>query len=299
MPASPVPAEQPYLEGELGASIIVDVSTSYQHGEPLIGFKPGEEFAGDLLLLVRATSPSSGTSLLLNTTIIAPGSSIELDLDLSALHTSGESYSIDCSAQRLDGTDQTFSSASTLRYLAPNPFGGSTVKLDRRTGGLLVDDSGRWEPLIPTGFYTVFSDFAATTRLIDEIAQRGCVASAGLLHSSPSARTDLASPCTPSFNTLHIIPPGGRVAPYLDVLRYADSIGVHPSPESDSALLSLTAHPSVSQLYIMLDLRHAYADAKLVEEAALTMRSFKRFLLWYTADECVDAKSTWQMTESH
>lgn len=37
----------------------------------------------------------------------------------------------------------------------------------------------------------------------------------------------------------------------------------------------------------MLDLRHAYADRKLVTEAALAMRSFKRLLLWYTADEYV------------
>jgi hypothetical protein len=52
--------------------------------------------------------------------------------------------------------------------------------------------------------------------------------------------------------------------------------------------LSLTLADCVyllNQLYIMLDLRHAYADPNLVEESALTMRSFKRFLLWYTADE--------------
>jgi hypothetical protein len=35
----------------------------------------------------------------------------------------------------------------------------------------------------------------------------------------------------------------------------------------------------------MLDLRHAYRDKKLVREAALALRSSKRLLLWYTADE--------------
>jgi len=170
-----VPAEQPYLEGEFSAALIIDITTSYLHGEPLIGLEPGEEYTGDLLLHVYAISPPSGTTLVLNTTISASHSSLELALDLSLLQASSQAYDISCSARRVDAVDQTFSSSSALRYLPPNPFGGSTVKLDRRTGGLLVDEAGRWVPLLYTGFYTVFSDYVATTHLLDEMAQQGCV----------------------------------------------------------------------------------------------------------------------------
>lgn len=104
----------------------------------------------------------------------APGTSLEFAFDLGELQALPSSYSIECSSRRIGAFSQTFFASSALRYLPPNPFNGSTVKLDRRTGGLLVREADDWEPFLPTGFYTVFSNYAETTDLIDKMAQQGC-----------------------------------------------------------------------------------------------------------------------------
>jgi hypothetical protein len=54
---------------------------------------------------------------------------------ISSLPTSLKPRTIRCVAT-LD--DQTFTDTAELLYLPPNPYGGSTVKLDRRSGPLWV-----------------------------------------------------------------------------------------------------------------------------------------------------------------
>lgn len=178
-----VPAEQPYLQGETHGSIVIDVSTSWTLGQPLADVPTQEEFSGDLRLTAFASSgdDTSPSILLFNKTISAPFIGLEIVFDLSSLQASPSQYNITCSAQRLDKTNQTFVVDSTLRYLPPNPYGGSTVKLDRRTGGLLVQEQAGWVPLFPTGYYTVYSgDEEKDHALLDEMVAKG---SASLVQS--------------------------------------------------------------------------------------------------------------------
>lgn len=226
--ASPVPAEQPYLESDPGGALIFDVSTSYTHGQPILGLAPGETFRGELVLEVFATAapgdsaPTSPT-LLLNTTITAPVQSLELAFDLASLEASGQPYGLACSVRSAAG--QTFAAESALRFLPPNPHGGSTVKLDRRTGGLLVQQENSWQPLLPTGFYTVFSGYLeADHAVMDDMVAQGCVPTA-----SPYVCALVALTLTNlgrRFNTMHVIPPDGHIESIMDVLRYAETAGV-------------------------------------------------------------------------
>jgi hypothetical protein len=51
-----------------------------------------------------------------------------------------------------------FEDTTELFYLPPNPWGGSTVKLDRRTNALWVKQgSSDWDKTIPFGWYDVSS----------------------------------------------------------------------------------------------------------------------------------------------
>lgn len=281
-----VPAEQPYLQGETHGSIVIDVSTSWTLGQPLADPPTQEEFSGDLRLTAFTASgdKTSPSILLFNKTISAPFVGLEIDFDLSSLQASLSQYNITCSAQRLDKTNQTFVVDSTLRYLPPNPYGGSTVKLDRRTGGLLVQEEAGWVPLFSTGYYTVYSgDEEKDHALLDEMVAKGSVSLA------PSYAGEVLTTCSYGPGTTRC----------TSSRRTATSRRSSPScatPKRQVFVLSivrLSANPGVDhleatimpQLYIMLDLRHAYRDKKLVRDAALALRSSKRLLLWYTADE--------------
>lgn len=63
-------------------------------------------------------------------------------------------YNVTCRATH---EGQTFSDVAQLSYLPPNPYGGSTVKIDRKSGALLVRNESlsnpQWERLMPFGWY--------------------------------------------------------------------------------------------------------------------------------------------------
>ena len=62
---------------------------------------------------------------------------------------------------------QKFTDTTELLYLPYNPYHGSTVKLDRRSGALWarndVSRSPGWEKLIPFGWYDVSSSRCLAT----------------------------------------------------------------------------------------------------------------------------------------
>jgi hypothetical protein len=79
-----------------------------------------------------------------------------LPLNISGLKPQQSAYGLSCKATL---GSQTFATNASLLYLPPNPFGGNTVKVDRRSGALLVrnETAGEksWEKIIPFGFYDV------------------------------------------------------------------------------------------------------------------------------------------------
>lgn len=85
---------------------------------------------------------------------------------LSNLTVSNTAIPISCQAQ-VDG--QTYTANNTLLYLPPNPYGPSVVKIDRKSGGLLVRNftmqSQTWEPFFPFGFYDLYN-----TSVVDNVS---------------------------------------------------------------------------------------------------------------------------------
>ena len=78
----------------------------------------------------------------------------ELPFSLANYTTSTTPIDITCKATV---GNMTYWSNSTINYLPQNPYGGSVVKIDRRTGGLLVKNASAtsYESFIPFGFYDV------------------------------------------------------------------------------------------------------------------------------------------------
>lgn len=79
-----------------------------------------------------------------------------IPFNLTGLSAQSTPYNLTCKGQ-VNG--QTYYADSQIRYLPPNPYCGNTVKIDRRSGSLLVRNetaqSKTWEKLIPYGFYDV------------------------------------------------------------------------------------------------------------------------------------------------
>lgn len=78
----------------------------------------------------------------------------ELAFKLDDYTAGGGPFDITCKASV---GNMTYWANSTLNYLPPNSYGGSVVKIDRRTGGLMVQNASAttWESFIPFGFYDV------------------------------------------------------------------------------------------------------------------------------------------------
>lgn len=70
------------------------------------------------------------------------------------LDPSTDPRSISCSATH---GDQEYTDSAELVYLPENPYNGSSVKIDRRSGYLQVQyEAGEaWETVLPFGFYDV------------------------------------------------------------------------------------------------------------------------------------------------
>jgi hypothetical protein len=79
-----------------------------------------------------------------------------LPFNLSSLTAQSTPYKLVCTAK---GNGQTYKTNATLAYLPPNPYGGNTVKIDRRNGALVVRNETAgdktWTKIIPFGFYDV------------------------------------------------------------------------------------------------------------------------------------------------
>lgn len=92
---------------------------------------------------------------------------------LIALLPRSEPYDVICIARRILHCE-VFEATTQLFYLPANPYGGSTVKIDMATGGLLVKRGRRWEPIFPFGFYYSFDNYLATNlSIIDTAKARG------------------------------------------------------------------------------------------------------------------------------
>lgn len=167
----------------------MDVAFSSSRGVPFQPFLPGMPFDATLsnerlqaIMLEEAVSPMvtisiyAGSVPLASVDVVVPSLGREVAFDLSLLPPSLISYDLRCEVVH-EGRTITFAS-DELRVLPPNPWNGGTVKIDRRTGGVLVpaeDEEEGWQPIIPAGFYTSYDDYLAKDgRHLDEMKALGC-----------------------------------------------------------------------------------------------------------------------------
>ncbi|RXK41135.1 hypothetical protein M231_01538 [Tremella mesenterica] len=131
-----------YIAGDLKdhPGIIIDAEVTNDVGQPYEGT------LGQALNVIVSTK-----DIVLASGSVVPGTSgTVLPLDFSALSATGESYIVTCTAQA--GVN-IFTVETEAWYLPPNPYGGSTVKVDRHSGALMVEEEDRWEKIFPFGWY--------------------------------------------------------------------------------------------------------------------------------------------------
>ena len=104
--------------------------------------------------------------------IVRLGLNQHIDFPLTLLPRS-EPYDVTCVASRILHSD-VFEATTQLLYLPANPYGGTVVKTDIATGGLLVKRGRIWEPIFPFGFYYSYDNYLATNlSIIDAAKARG------------------------------------------------------------------------------------------------------------------------------
>jgi hypothetical protein len=155
-------AVNPYLEGDVTA-VVVDLLLNHRRGldwgaaEGAVTVRVevgGEEVGGGVLEIgVRAQ---------------------EVEIDLRKLSPRQKPYSLRCTASSVGG--KVLMVDGMLRYLPSSPHGGSVVKMDAVTGGLVILEDDRWTPFFPVGFYVQFGGFLETNlTVLDDMKARGWV----------------------------------------------------------------------------------------------------------------------------
>ncbi|ORY56808.1 hypothetical protein BCR35DRAFT_296149 [Leucosporidium creatinivorum] len=167
-PLSPTPlldfqcaqAVTPYIEGD-DTSVLIDLLLNHRRGVDW------GTAAGPLTISVEVGGQRVGGEVL---EVGARAQKIEIDL--SGVAPRREPYSLRCRATREAGG--VLEVDGKLRYLSPSSYGGSVVRQDAATGGLLTLEDDRWTPFFPLGFYVQFGGFLETNlTVLDDMKARG------------------------------------------------------------------------------------------------------------------------------
>ena len=183
------PIFKPYLAGEETAGFVVDAGLTSSGIYGAVPFTSrGDE---DLKVTI-----STENHVLLTTSVPVDttGHELTFSLPFSGLQPRSTPFNVTCTAESDSG--QTFRASTQLHYLPPNPnVGGNVVKMDMRTGGMLVqtkksgtgsaadeNTSGGnvagapsgWESLFALGFYTSYDGYLTTNlSILDDVKSRG------------------------------------------------------------------------------------------------------------------------------
>ncbi|ORX39556.1 hypothetical protein BD324DRAFT_648197 [Kockovaella imperatae] len=188
-----------------------------------------------------------------------------IPFNVSSLKAGSTKHNLTCKAQ-VHG--QVYYTTSTLTYLPPNPYGGNTVKIDRKTQALLVrnETSGdkAWQTLIPFGYYDSYNT-STSLQVCGNSSNCGEDARSDTLNRLRMAK-DLG------FNLVHTVPPGGfypytfdaeATAQFEEYISTAESLG----------------------LYIQYDMRNSFKNLSSVAYQIDYLRNRSNILLWYSGDE--------------
>ncbi|KAF8310762.1 hypothetical protein DL93DRAFT_2084137 [Clavulina sp. PMI_390] len=141
---------------------------------------------------------------------------------------SSPNFTISCSARITSGSVSSarnqsggaeYTTQTQLIYLPPNPWGGSTTKLDSRTGATLVKslgrDGGSYEPIMPFGFYDSTGFVLNETAVLDMKAK--------------------------GYNVAHPIPPFSSDADRIQAFGYLEAAGIYLIYDMRHDYLNLTS----------------------------------------------------------
>lgn len=199
-----------------------------------------------LHITARVESGNSSKEVVSNATVPlgALGKEITLDLEGIGIQTTPFPLSIQAT---LAGCESTFYAQTELLRVADRTDGGTVTKLDRKDGGLLVQDykteGSPWMPLMPYSYYTDWGNYLSnSTSNLDAFKAYG-------------------------FNIIHITPPGGS------------------EPFNWTQFDQFMDRMDELQLWLMYDMRHTYLNISSMTEQVNHLKGRKSLLLWYTADE--------------
>ncbi|KAI5481324.1 hypothetical protein MNV49_004946 [Pseudohyphozyma bogoriensis] len=245
-------AVTPYLEGEQGV-VLVDAA---------VGLRRGVEFSGkkgeDLAVRVVVGSPGAEAQVEAVVTVAAGAQGVEVELNLSALRPRAQPYTLSCTATSPSG--QTYQAPpAQLRYLPPNSGGGTTVRMDGKSGGILVPkEGGGWEPFFPVGFYGKFTGYLdEDLSVVDDLVAKG-------------------------VNILHPVPTFDNATALELLLDRMEELGIWLM--YDMRWVRLRSTFSIERQKLIL-LVQSYMDADAVEKQVNAVKNRKNLLLWYTSDE--------------
>ncbi|KDQ64098.1 hypothetical protein JAAARDRAFT_27724 [Jaapia argillacea MUCL 33604] len=219
------PTIQPYLNSDTSGSFIIDANITHDVGQSFNSAIPTSSLNSSSLSITISLSSSSSPL----TTFTVPVGSTAFEspsVDLSSFPASTTGYNVTCVATlSVSNQKQTFQATTSVKRLPANPYGGSTTKIDRRTGGLLRESaSGAWEPLIPFGFYTYVEDIVANMSLLTDMKNDG-------------------------WNVVHLSPPYPDAASLTTVLDAADAAGITYVADFRDIYTNITAMTPLIQLF--------------------------------------------------
>ncbi|EHK98582.1 hypothetical protein M7I_5607 [Glarea lozoyensis 74030] len=150
----------------------------------------------------------------------------------------------------IPGSTKTFKSTTEI-YVLPSRTYGSAVKIDNLHGGLLVQNNINkykgWYPIFPNGHYV----------------------DGGYLTPSTFDLTHLNTYAAQGFNTINIVPDGGRpdqAYPIDSLSKYWDRL-------------------DELNLFNIYDMRFAFQNSTRISDQVALWKDRTSLLMWYTADE--------------
>ncbi|KAF2101825.1 hypothetical protein NA57DRAFT_53769 [Rhizodiscina lignyota] len=246
------PRFQVYTASEDSATLVVDVEVSYRTGMPLCDYGGNNSVFYDTRSpgppqLHLTVSDAADSSVLISNAAVPLGSiGEELSISLGDLPAQSLPRDLEVTAS-LDGCTKTFKISTQILRVPDRTDGGTVTKLDRKNGGLLVQDyktaGSPLQPLLPYSYYVDWGGW-----LMNSTSQMNVFKSYG-------------------FNIIHIVPPGG------------------PEPFNWTQFDAFMDRADELQLWVMYDMRNTYLNLSSLEEQVNHLKSRKSLLTWYTADE--------------
>ncbi|RDL34400.1 Uncharacterized protein BP5553_07528 [Venustampulla echinocandica] len=242
-----------FLESDGSGDFIVDAVISHLFGQPFSNVAGGNsssdgETTQSATLDFEIHNGEDG-ALLVSSSVHVNSARNLFNFSLSSFSPRFEPYPISIKGTVSSG--QQNYTGTTQIYVLPSRSYGSAVKIDNVYGGLYVQNAfNKWK-----GWYAIFPN--------------GYYADGGYVTPSNISFTNLDTYAAQGFNSINIVPDGGRPDqsyPTAELATYWD-------------------HMDDINLFNIYDMRFTFQNATRVEEEVARWKNRTTLLMWYTANE--------------